>query len=674
MFTSQCLSVAALALVLVGCDVKVPLDSAANQDFQWKTESFADVKIIRYQVPGWDSLTPKQKEFAYYLTQAGLSGRDIMWDLNYRHNLEIRYTFEDIYTRYKGDRSSKDFQAFELYLKRMWFSNGIHHHYSGIKFEPGFTAQALESWLAELGLTLSAEAREAIFNPNVDAKKVSLDPNKDLISSSAVNFYAKGLTDAEVTAYYASIRDTSAKPVETGLNTYVYKGADGRLAEESYKVGGRYGKALEKVVYWLEKAVAVAENEQQAKAIRSLIAFYKTGDLKMWTDYNINWVQATEGDIDFINGFIEVYNDPKGYKGSFESIVQIKDFEASKRMKVLQDHAQWFEDESTILPEHKKDSVVGITYNVVNVVSEAGDASPVTPIGVNLPNANWIREDYGSKSVSLGNIVQAYDMAAGKGFLEEFCLTQEEVARAQEHGALAAKLHTAMHEVIGHASGRINEGVGTPKETLRNYASAIEEGRADLVALYFTLDTNLVTWGLMPSLEVGKAAYDNYIRNGMLTQLRRLKLGETIEEAHMRNRALVARWAFEKGQAENVIERLTKNGKTFYRINDYQKLRALFGQLLRELQRITSEGDFYAAQALIEGYGVQVDPALHQEVLKRSEALNDAPYGGFINPKLSPVYGSNGQITDVKMVYPADFTKQMLEYSKDYGFLKLQGK
>jgi dipeptidyl-peptidase-3 len=639
--------------------------------FTWKTEQFADLKIIRYQVPGWDSLTLRQKKLVYYLTQAGLAGRDMKWDQNYRHNLPIRAALEHIYQNYNGDKNSEDWKKFVIYTKRVWFSGGIHHHYSNLKFETGFSEDYFRQLLKDTGHSLSDEVIKAIFDPAIDAKKVNLDPSKDLVASSAVNFYGPGLTEKEVDAYYVSIINRAdTTPVEYGLNSRLVKGPDSKITEEVYKVGGLYGPALEKVNYWLGKAVEVAENPKQAEALKLLIEFYKTGDLEKWSEYNIAWASTTEGDVDYIHGFIEVYNDPKGYKGSYESIVQIKDFDASARMKVMQDNAQWFEDNSTIMAQHKKKEVKGITYNVVNVAGESGDASPVTPIGVNLPNANWIRQTHGSKSVSLGNITYAYEMAAGDGLLDEFCYSEEEKARAKEHGALAGKLHTAMHEVIGHASGQINPGVGTPKETLKNYASTLEEARADLVGLYYAMDNKLVETKLVESLEVGKAAYDNYIRNGMMLQLRRLKAGEDVEEAHMRNRQLVAAWAYEKGMADSVIQKKVKDGKTYFVINDYNKLRTLFGELLKEIQRITSEGDYRSGRALVEGYGVKVDKDLHAEVLKRAERLNDAPYGGFINPKLVPVTNDKGEITDIKLVYPKNFTEQMLEYSKEFSFLK----
>jgi len=638
-----------------------------STEFVWQTEQFADIKIIRYQIPGWDKLSAQQKELVYYLTEAGYAGRDIIWDQNYRHNLSIRRALENIAANYKGDKNTADWNKLMEYSKRVWFSNGIHHHYSNTKIKPEFSEAYFDQLLSETGTQLNAEAKAVIFNDE-DLKKVNLDPEKDLVAGSAVNFYEPGITEKEVDAYYSKIIKKGEKqPIEYGHNSKLVRGKNG-LEEKVWKLGGMYSEAIEKVIYWLEKAVGVAENQKQADALKILIDFYKTGDLKTWDAYNIAWSQATEGDIDYINSFIEVYHDPKGFKGTYESIVQIKDFDASERMAKLEQNVQWFEDNSPILDQHKKKNVTGVTYKVVNVAGESGDASPSTPIGVNLPNNNWIRATHGSKSVSLGNIVEAYSMAGGKGILAEFCLTEEELKRSEEHGKLSDKLHTALHEVVGHASGQIEEGIGVPSETLKNYANALEEGRADLVALYYLLDPKLVELGLIPSLEVGKAEYDSYIRNGLMLQLRRLKVGEVIEEAHMRNRQMIAKWAYEMGKKDNVIEKVTKDGKTYFRINDYEKLRVLFGELLKEIQRIKSQGDYKAGRDLVENYGVQVDADIHKEVLARTEKLNIAPYGGFINPRLVPVMQGD-KIVDVKVEYPADFTEQMLEYGKKYSFL-----
>ena len=640
--------------------------------FVWQTEQFADLKIIRYQVPGWDQLSPKQRALVYCLNQAGLSGRDMMYDQNNRYNLRIRHVLESIYTGFEGDKSTKGWDRFETYLKRIWFSNGIHHHYANTKIMPEFSQAYFAELVQAVGAEVSDEFMAVIFDPAVEAKKVEQDATKGLVEASAVNFYAPDVSTEEAQAYLASIvEDGNRTPVEYSLNSRLVKNADGEIEEQAYRVGGLYGEALEQVVFWLNQAAQYAENDKQASALRNLIAYYETGDLEKWQLYNIIWVQDTEGDVDYINGFVEVYNDPLGYTGSYETIVQIKDFDASERMKVLMDNAQWFEDHMPFMDAHKKKEVVGITYNVVNVAGEAGDASPSTPIGVNLPNSNWIRVVHGSKSVSLGNIVSAYDKASGGGLLSEFAHDDVEVARSESHGALAGKLHTAMHEVIGHASGKLEDGVGEPKQTIKEYSSTLEEGRADLVALYFMLDEKMVELGLMKTLETGKSEYDSYIRNGMMLQLRRLEKGADIEEAHMRNRAWISHWCFERAQESGAIAKLERDGKTFFDIKDYDALRGLFGELLREVQRIKSQGDYEAAKALVEGYGVKVDQAIHEEVLTRSEALGIAPYGGFINPEMQATYAEDGMIRDVKLVYPDDFATQMLNYSRSYGFLPL---
>lgn len=648
-------------------------DGIADTDearFEWAAERFADTRLIRYQVPGFQSLSPKQRMLVYYLTQAGLSGRDIMYDQNFTYNVPIRAALEKIYLALQDKQSGTEWEALELYLKRVWFANGIHHHYANTKFTPGFSREYLEGLLAETGQTLDAEVLDAMFDPTRFGKKVEKDEAKGLVEGSAVNFYDLNMNTQQALDFYTSLKaQESEVPLEYSLNSRLMLDEHGNVYEDVYKVGGKYGPALEQVVYWLKKAEGVAENDKQAAALRNLIAYYETGDLSKWVNYNINWVNDTEGDIDYINGFVEVYNDPLGYTGSYETIVEIKDFEASDRMKTLMENAQWFEDHAPFMDNHKKSEVVGITYNVVNVAGEAGDASPSTPIGVNLPNANWIRVKHGSKSVSLGNIVAAYDEAGSSGILEEFAHDTEEVERTKAHGTLAGKLHTAMHEVIGHASGQIEPGIGETKETLKNYSSTIEEGRADLVALYYLMDPKLVELGLMESLEVGKAEYDSYIRNGMLMQLRRLELGADIEEAHMRNRAWVSGWVFEHGAEDNVIALVNRDGKLYYDIQDYAQLRQLFGELLKEVQRIKSQGDFEAAKQLVEGYGVKVDQTVHQQVLDRCATLDMAPYSGFINPVIVPVTDASGEMVDARMTYPDDFTEQMLMYSREFGFL-----
>lgn len=644
-------------------------DTTAAVEFQYQTEQFADIKIIRYQIPGFDQLTSSQKELVYYLYQVSLSGRDIIWDQNYKHNLVVRKALEKIVGSYEGDKTSAEWSNFMEYTKRVWFSNGIHHHYSMVKIKPACSREYFDGLLTATSTILDKAIVDILFDDVTDMKRVNLNPDKDLIAGSANNFYEDGITAKEVEDYYSKVIDKSnSEPISYGLNSTMVRDEKGNLKEDVWKVGGRYSAAIEKMVFWLEKAMTVAESEGQKKGFELLIEYYKTGDLKMWDEYNKQWVKTTGDVVDYINGFIEVYGDAMGYRATYESIIQIKDFDASERMKVLQDNVQWFEDNSSILAEHKKEEVVGVTYKVVNVAVEAGDASPSTPIGVNLPNANWLRAKHGSKSVSLGNIVEAYSLAGGKSMLEEFCYTDEEFKRSDKYGKLASKLHTALHEVVGHASGKLEPGIGTPKETLKSYANTLEEGRADLVALYFLMDPKMIELGLMDTLDVGRAEYDSYIRNGLMAQLRRIEPGEEIEEAHMRNRQLVAGWAYEKGKADNVIEKKVKDGKTYFVINDYMKLKTLFGELLKEIQRIKSQGDYEAATALVEGYGVKVDQAIHEEVLERSEKLNIPPYGGFINPRLVANV-ENGKITDVKVEYPDDFTKQMLEYAKSYSFL-----
>ena len=661
----------AIAMMTACSSEHVAQEEPAPQEdeFVWQTEQFADLKIIRYQVPGWDKLTANQRMMVYHLNEAGLAGRDIMWDLNYRHNLEIRKALENIIKNYKGDENDQNWQDFMVYAKRVFFSNGIHHHYSNAKFLPDFDGAYFDQLLADSGVELSEEARNAMFDPEMDAKKVVKAGDGDLVAQSAVNFYDPDVTQAEVEAFYgAMIDETDPEAISYGLNSHISKDDNGNLVEEVYKVGGRYGSAIEHIVEHLGQAQQYAENQAQADALGLLIEYYQTGDLKKWDEYNIAWVSATDGDIDYINGFVEVYNDPLGYKGSYETIVQIKDFEATARMKVVADNVQWFEDNSPIMEDHKKKSVTGVTYKMVTVAGEAGDASPSTPIGVNLPNANWIRVKHGSKSVSLANIEHAYKEASGSGMLEEFAFTSEEVERSKEYGVLGGAMHTALHEVVGHASGQINPGVGTPKETLKQYASTLEEGRADLVALYYIMDPKMIELGLMENDGAAKAEYDGYIRNEMMLQLRRLKPGEQIEEDHMRNRQLVASWAYEKGMADNVIEKKVVEGKTYFVVNDYAKLREIFGELLTEIQRIKSEGDFEAGKALVENYGVQVDPDLHAEVLERSAKLNIAPYGGFINPQMTPVMEGD-KMVDVEISYPNDFLEQMLYYGEKYSFL-----
>ncbi len=638
-------------------------------EFAYPVDKFGDIEVIRYKIPSWENLTLKQKKYAYYLTMAGYSGREIIYDQNYRHNLAIKRALEKVYSDYKGDRENEDFQNMTTYLKRIWFANGIHHHYSNEKFKPNFSQDFLETAMKTVGTILNDEAKKAIFDPEFDVKKVNLSKDVDLVKASAVNFYSPELTEKEVETYYKSIIDkNNPTPVEYGLNSKLVKHDDGTIHENTYKVGGMYDKAITEIVGWLSKAVTAAENEKQAHALELLIEYYRTGDLKIWSEYNIAWVSATDGDIDYINSFIEVYNDPLGYSGSFETVVELKDFKMTDIMSVVSENVQWFEDNAPLMANHKKKEVKGVTYKVVDAAGEAGDASPSTPIGVNLPNANWIRTQHGSKSVSLGNIISAYDEAGGSGILTEFAHDKEEIELAKAHGKTAGKMHTALHEVVGHASGQLNPGVGTPKETLKNYASTLEEARADLVGLYYIMDKKLVDLGLIETLDVGKSEYDGYIRNGMMTQLSRLDLGAEIEEAHMRNRQLVASWAFEKGAEDNVISKVVRDGKTYFEVNDYEKLRDLFGKLLMEIQRIKSEGDYVAGRDLVENYGVKVDQAIHAEVLARVKPLNIQPYRGFVNPKICTIKNEDGEITDFKIEYQ-NFDEQMLEYANRFAYL-----
>ena len=637
--------------------------------FDFFAEQFEDIKVLRYQIPGFDELTLKQKKLVYFLTEAGLAGRDIMYDQNYIHNLSIRRALENIYTKYEGDKENKDWNNFEIYLKRIWFANGIHHHYSNDKFDPNFSSKYLNELLSSTETNLNEEAFKVIFN-NQDAKKVNRDASKGLVIGSAVNFYGEDITEADVDDFYSKLKSPDPdKPLSFGLNSKLIK-EDGIPKEEIYKVEGMYSNSLERIIFWLEKARGVAENENQARAFDLLIKYYKTGDLKTWDDYNIAWVETVEGDVDYINGFIEVYNDPKGYRGSYESVVQIKDFEMSRKMSAISNEAQWFEDNSTIMDAHKKKNVVGISYNTVNVAGESGDASPSTPIGINLPNANWIRAEHGSKSISLGNILYAYGNAGSSGRLEEFAYSNEEVELEKKYGKDADNLHTSLHEVIGHASGQIVKGVGTPKETLKSYASSLEEARADLVGLYFIPDRKMEELGIAQSAkDMGRTSYDGYIRNGLMTQLIRIKLGDDVEQSHMRNRQMVSKWVYENGLKDNVIEKVVKDDKTYFVINDYDKLRELFGELLREIQRIKSEGDYEAGKNLIENYGVKIDQDIHQEVLARNEKFTSAPYSGFINPELIPVYNESNEITDIRIIQPKDFATQMIDYAKKYTTL-----
>ena len=679
------------AMLIVGCSPQDPADTSsavepavpAKAPFKVASDRFADVEVLRYQVPGFEELSLKEKKLVYYLSQAALSGRDIIWDQNYRHNLLLRKTLSAIVRSYQGNRDGESYRQLETFAKRVWFANGIHHHYSSQKMLPGFDAAAFKKLLSDtpreslplepdqdISILLSTLS-PVLFDPTVAPVKVSLDTSQDLLTSSASNFY-RDVTQAEAEAFYAALKDPAdPRPVSWGLNSQLVK-VDGVITERVWKKDGMYTHAIEHIIHWLKKAVKVAENPAQTDWLEKLIRYYESGDLRDFDAYNIAWVKDTESRADSVNGFIEVYGDPLGYRGSWEAMVSIKDLEASHRIATVAQQAQWFEDHAPIQDEHKKENVVGISAKVITIVMESGDAAPSTPIGVNLPNANWIRKEHGSKSVTLSNIIDAYQEAgAESGFHDEFMLTEDEKARHHEHGSLAYFLDVDLHEVIGHASGSINPGVGTPKETLKSYSSTLEEARADLVALYFMLDPKLIELGLVPSLDVGKASYDRQIRNGLMMQLQRLKLGDDIQQSHMRNRQLIAGWVYEKGLSENVVEKVTSNGKTYFQVRDYDKLRTLYGQLLREIQRIKSEGDYEAGKALVETYGVKVDQAIHAEVLARTEPLNIAAYSGFIQPRLIAIE-QEGEIVEVNIEYPDSFIDQMLEYEDEYSMLPIE--
>lgn len=668
------LSIASLS----GCANQKGNDSKKDQ-FEWQIDQFADVRIMRYQLPGWDQLTPKQKELLYYLGEAALCGRDIVFDQNFKHNLAIRHILEGIYQGYAGNRESDEWNSFVVYLKRVWFSNGIHHHYSTDKFLPSFSKEYFNDlvnetpenfFTSELGNRdeIISKYTPIIFDPSIAAKRVNQDSGADLVATSANNYY-EGLTQKEVEQFYANMVDPKdPTPISYGLNSKLAK-IDGKIVEQVWKVDGMYGQAIERIVYWLEKAARVAENEKQQRIIESLIEYYKTGNLRQFDKYNVLWVNDLESRIDFVNGFIENYGDPMGYKASWESLVNYMDIEATKRTIMLSDNAQWFENNSPVEQQFKKSEVKGVSAKVINAAMLGGDCYPSTPIGINLPNADWIRAQHGSKSVTIENITYAYDMSSlGNGFLEEFAWDQAEIELNKKHGFLAGNLHTDLHECLGHGSGKLAPGV--VGDELKQYGSAIEESRADLFALYFIMDPQMVELGIMPSLDVAKAEFNQYIRNGLLTQLTRIELGKDIEQAHMRNRQLIASWCYEKGKAENVIEKRVRDGKTFFVINDHSKLRTLFGELLKEIQRIKSTGDFQAAKTLVETYAVKVDKDIHAEVLERFAKLNIAPYGGFVNPKMIPVFDGE-QIVDVKIDYNTSYLEQMVEYSTRYSLLPI---
>ena len=665
-FITRMITIAGMAAALASCSDK----AADNGDFKFLIDEFADIKIMRYQVPGWDALTLQQKEYIYHLSEAAKYGRDIYWAQNSRYGLPVRKVVENILNNYDGDRTSEEFKAFETYAKRLFFSNGFHHHYAEDKFVPQCSQEYFRALMTAVGDEAKCnELLPVIFDPSFLPQRKSTDKSGDIVAQSAVNFY-EGVTKEEVEKFYAKMVDPKDKtPISYGLNTKVVKGKDGVIREEVAKVGGLYGNALEKICIELEKAGAVAENETQKKYIDLLIEYYHTGDLKTWDDLNVVWVNDTLGTVDFVNGFIEDYTDPLGRKAAWEGLVNFKDSEASKRAEFISENAQWFEDNSPVDPRFKKEEVKGVTAKVINVTALSGDSYPAAPIGINLPNADWIRREHGSKSVTIANLTNAYNMAAQespKNTLAEFGWSEEEIAFEKKYGNLTNDIHTDLHECLGHGSGKLLPE--TSPNALGEYSSTLEEARADLFGLYYMADPKLVELGILPDPEAYKAQYTSYIRNGLFTQFNRIELGKKNTEAHMQNRKLIADWCYEKGLKDNVIEKKIRDGKTYFVVNDFEALRGLFAELLAEVQRIKSEGDFEAGKALVEKYAVNIDYDLHKEVLERYASLNLKPYGGFINPAIVPVE-KNGKVVDYKIEYYNDFLEQMLEYGKKYSTL-----
>ncbi len=655
-------------LMITGAATVAAACAQSEKDFKYTLDSFADIKVMRYQVPGWDSLTLQQKEYAYHLSEAAKWGRDILWDQNCRMNLPLRHALEQILTAYKGDRNCPEWQDFLVYAKRVFFSNGVHHHYAEDKFFPACERGYFASLLDAVNYAGDPETLLEFVYGDGFLQRRSTSPDGDIIALSSVNYY-DGVTREEVEAYYAALADpTDETPISYGLNTKVVK-ENGQIVEKPWKSGGIYGPAIDKICEELEKATEVAESELQKEYIALLVRYYRTGDLKVWDDYNIAWVRDTLGKVDFINGFIEDYNDPLGRKGTWEGMVNIRDEEASKRTEILSANAQWFEDHSPVDPRFKKKECKGISAKVINAVTLAGDSYPSTPIGINLPNADWIRKEHGSKSVTIANITHAYDLSAQElpnSTLAEFAWDEDEIALAKKYGGIADEIHTDLHECLGHGSGQLLPGVSTT--AMGEYSSTLEEARADLFGLYYAADPKLVELGILPSPDAYKAEYANYIRNGLMVQFSRVELGRPNTEAHMQNRKLIAEWCYEKGAADKVIEKRTRDGKTYFVVNDFEALRGLFGQLLAEVQRIKSEGDYAAGKALVETYAVQIDPVLHKEVLERHGALGLKPYGGFINPDIVPVV-KGGKTVDYRLKYNDDYLEQMLTYGRQYATL-----
>lgn len=675
-------AVVASAFLLPGCgggNKSSEIKEESNKNFTYEVDQFADIQVLRYQVSGFEELPLQQKELVYYLSMAAIEGRDILYDQNNRYNLAIRRTLEAIYANYKGDKDAPDYKEFEVYLKRVWFSNGIHHHYGEEKFLPGFSKEFFSEQVKALPVDnvpvkdgqsvddFIAMLTPVMFDPAVMAKKVN-QSGGDLIQLSANNYYGEGITQREVQDFYNKMKDPNDKtPVPYGLNSRLVK-ENGKLTEKVWKVGGLYSPAIERIVSWLEKAAGVAENDKQKEVINKLISYYKTGDLRAFDEYAIAWVNDLSSRVDFVNGFTEVYGDALGIKASWESIVNFKNIEATKRTETISANAQWFEDHSPVDPRFRKEEVKGVSAKVITAAQLGGDCYPSTPIGVNLPNADWIRKDYGSKSVTIENIMEAYDQAGlHTGFNDEFVWSKAEIDLFKKYGFITDVLHTDLHECLGHGSGKLLPG--TDPNALGEFSSTIEEARADLFGLYYIADAKLVELGVIPDAEAYKAEYYRYMMNGLMTQLVRIEQGKDIEEAHMRNRQLIARWVYEKGKADNVVEFKEKDGKTYVVVNDYLKLRDLFGQLLAEIQRVKSEGDFKGAKALVDNYAVKVDPKLHAQVLERYKALNMKPYKGFVNPVYELVQDKDGKATDVKVSYSEGYADQMMRYSKDFSTL-----
>ena len=660
---------------------KAQKDNTKETEFKYVIDEFADIKVMRYKIPNWDDLSIEQQEYLYYLAEAAKCGRDILWDQHYKYNLTVRRTLENILSTYKGKRETKEWDEFVVYAKRVFFSNGIHHHYSEDKIMPTFSKAFFQTLITsstpntfplnkgEKINVFSSRITDIIFNPKVAPVRKETDKTRDIVANSAVNFY-EGVTREEAEKFYnEKVSPDANRPLSYGLNSKLMK-EDGKIIEKTYKVGGMYSEAIKEVLHWLEKAAKVAENENQRNYIKLLIEYYKTGDLKTWDDYNVAWASDIESQCDFVNGFIENYIDPLGMKSSWEAVVNFKDLEATKRTEIISNNAQWFEDHSPIAQEYKKKEVKGVSAKVINAVMLGGDCYPTPPIGINLPNADWIRKEYGSKSVTIANISSAYDLASlesPKGALQEFAASEEEIELAKKYSSLSGDLHTDMHECLGHGSGQLLEG--TPSGALADYSSSLEEARADLFALYYMMDPYMIEIGLIPDLGVGRAAYDSYLRNGLLTQYARIEFGKTVNQAHMQARKLISTYAFERGQESGAVVRFQKNGKTYFQIKDHEEVRKIFGELLAMIQDIKSRGDYEAGKNLIEQYAVKIEPVLHQEIIDRYKKLNIKPYGGFVNPEITPIANKEGKIIKYELTYPKDFLKQHLQYGKNYSFL-----